>query len=416
MFDNINGRLAKDAIFTIRHSWLHSDGNEYAYEGKELKNYLKNRDNDINKKNKVIGSILAGAIGDALGYKIEFKRNVKSDEVTDFDDTGIISDDTQMTLFTAMALIYKDIVRDATYKDVFYNSYLDWFDTQNNKKSEGRISNLNKIDELNVCRAPGNTCLSALGSGNIGTVENPINNSKGCGAIMRIAPIGLYIDNPVEAGKVAITASAITHGNILGYTSSCILAVLLNLKLNNPKKPLKKLVYKSIKIFKKEYSSIQQSEEIKYMLKLLSKAIHLSGKNINDQTAINMLGEGWVAEETLAIAIYSCLKHSNNIKDTLICAINHDGDSDSTGAVAGNIIGAYLGLENIPEEYTKKLELNNLIITIAGYISKDLNFLKNSNNESSCLFPGKLEKYKKENKDSNNDISLEEIKNAINNK
>lgn len=50
MFDNINGRLAKDAIFTIRHSWLHSDGNEYAYEGKELKNYLKNRDNDINKK------------------------------------------------------------------------------------------------------------------------------------------------------------------------------------------------------------------------------------------------------------------------------------------------------------------------------------------------------------------------------
>ena len=34
MFDNINGRLAKDAIFTIRHSWLHSDGNEYAYEAK----------------------------------------------------------------------------------------------------------------------------------------------------------------------------------------------------------------------------------------------------------------------------------------------------------------------------------------------------------------------------------------------
>ena len=60
------------------------------------------------KKDKICGSLIGGAIGDALGYQIEFKRNIKDKEITSFKDgKGIISDDTQMTLFTANALLYR---------------------------------------------------------------------------------------------------------------------------------------------------------------------------------------------------------------------------------------------------------------------------------------------------------------------
>ena len=82
-----------------------------------------------------------------------------------------------------------------------------------------------------------------------------------------------------------------------------------------------------------------------------------------------MIGEGWVAEETLAIAIYSSLKYSSSFEDAIICAVNHDGDSDSTGAVAGNIMGAYLGYDSIPEYYINNLELKDVIIEIANDLS-----------------------------------------------
>jgi ADP-ribosylglycohydrolase len=59
----------------------------------------------VKLQDRVRGCILGGAIGDALGYQIEFVKNVKEKQVTRFNGTGIISDDTQMTLFTANALM-----------------------------------------------------------------------------------------------------------------------------------------------------------------------------------------------------------------------------------------------------------------------------------------------------------------------
>ena len=104
-------------------------------------------------------------------------------------------------------------------------------------------------------------------------------------------------------------------------------------------------------------------------MNLIDKAVKLSKTNISDLTAIKELGEGWVAEEAFAIAIYSCLKYSNSIEDSLICAINHDGDSDSTGSVTGNIIGAYLGYSKIPSYFIKHLELHDIILELADDLS-----------------------------------------------
>ena len=151
-----------------------------------------------NKKDKICGSLIGGAIGDALGYQIEFKKGVKDKEITSFkDNKGIISDDTQMTLYTANALLYRE-TRLATKGiallpvDAIYVSYLDWLDTQGYTVNHHSISWIKDLKELNAIRAPGNTCINALSSGIKGTIKTPINNSKGCGGLMRVAPIGLY--------------------------------------------------------------------------------------------------------------------------------------------------------------------------------------------------------------------------------
>ena len=73
----------------------------------------------------------------------------------------------------------------------------------------------------------------------------------------------------------------------------------------------------------------------------------------------------WFAEETLAIAVYCALKYENDFDRALIAAVNHSGDSDSTGAVTGNLLGARLGLAGIPAKYLEDLELKSVILELA---------------------------------------------------
>ena len=109
----------------------------------------------------------------------------------------------------------------------------------------------------------------------------------------------------------------------------------------------------------------------------LHKAIDLSKTNKDDIESIKELDEGWVAEEALAIAIYACLKYSNSFEEAVVCAVNHDRDSDSTGAIEGNIIGTYLGLNNIPDYYINNLELKDTILEISHDLSVKIPNKKN---------------------------------------
>lgn len=337
-----------------------------------------------NLKNRIAGSLIGGAIGDALGYQIEFKRNVKNKEIISFNNgTGIISDDTQMTLFTANALLFRETracMRGIALLpvDAIYESYLDWLDTQNHTDNHHSISWIKNIKELNESRAPGNTCISALSSGIKGTIKQPINNSKGCGGIMRVAPIGLYMKKPELAGKFAAEASALTHGHPLGIIPSYVFSTLI-WYLTNTDLTIREALDKSIKQYEEKFD-IFDKENKNYFIELVNKAIKLSEEDKIDIDAIKELGEGWVAEETFAIAIYSCLKYSNNFKDAIVCSINHDGDSDSTGAVAGNIMGSYLGYEKIPLEYKNNIELRDEILELASDLSIDIPIVEYSDN------------------------------------
>ena len=322
--------------------------------------------------NRIAGSLIGGAIGDALGYQIEFKRGIKDKEVTRFNGTGIISDDTQMTLFTANAFLWRE-TRLCLHgisplpSDAIYLGYLDWLKTQNGfDNGHFPITWIRDIPELNQNRAPGNTCLSALSSGKKGTIESPINDSKGCGTVMRVAPIGLYARDEKIAGEIAAEASAITHGHPLGIIPSYVMSAMINLILNKNMGLIDSL-NKSIDLLK-EYNKFK-NEDIESFINLVKKATKLSKEDKNDIDAIKELGEGWVADEAFAIALYSCLKYQNSFEDTVVCAVNHDGDSDSTGAIAGNIIGTYLGLDKIPSYYVDNVELKDVILEIAHDLS-----------------------------------------------
>ena len=83
-------------------------------------------------------------------------------------------------------------------------------------------------------------------------------------------------------------------------------------------------------------------EYIRKQKRLIARALELAGSDIPDQVAIESIGGGWTGHEALAIAIYSAIKHQDSFEDAVISCVNHSGDSDSTGAICGNIMGCLL--------------------------------------------------------------------------
>lgn len=335
------------------------------------------------RKDAFRGCLIGGAVGDALGYTVEFlseytiNKRYGENGITEYDlvnGVAQISDDTQMTLFTANGLLLgetmKRVGKEGDYCDYIALCYKDWFYTQNKRfplPLEETSSWLVNLGELFSLRAPGNTCLSALTDfcqGKRGSVLSPINNSKGCGGVMRVAPIGIYFGKEKaieEVDLLAAEASAITHGHELGYIPSSGLAHILY-RIVNDGYPLLKAVEEMIEEMPRLFPYADYVDDF---VSLMKKAVELSQSNLSDIDAIHLLGEGWVAEETLAIAIFCALRYSKDFEKAVVASVNHNGDSDSTGAVTGNILGAYLGLSKIPEKYLENLELKEVILTLA---------------------------------------------------
>lgn len=348
-------------------------------------------------KNKVLGSMIGGAIGDALGYPVEFMSYAQilhkygPSGITRYhlnaDGVAEISDDTQMSLYTANGILYAQtcnaIGLSAKMIDIISEAYITWYQTQtehypHNTKHRFWISN---AKELYARRAPGVTCMSALR--NLQQDYAVVNDSKGCGGIMRVAPIALYACNPMDTyyslsdtfsyAKEAGDVAALTHKNPLGYIPAAFLYLLLESVL--PYSYLYPLQLYSIinscfinlgKIYPDHQSDIDELQE------LIAKAKELALCADNDQEAIMQLGEGWTADEALAIALYCSLKYYDDFEKAIIAAVNHSGDSDSTGAITGNIMGALHGYDAIPHYYKQDLELRWLIEALAIDLATDV--------------------------------------------
>lgn len=343
-------------------------------------------------QNKIRGSITGGAIGDALGYPIEFVYSFNDicarygkEGITDFDMSypwleseekkALFSDDTQMTLYTVEGLLEAERNGKPIVPTVC-NAYLAWYAHQAGRKVKiSYQSKLSEIEELNQNRAPGNTCLSALAAIHAG--KEPQNASKGCGGIMRVAPVGLYGAahdwSPADTARLAGELAELTHLHPLSTYSSATLAVIVQLCASSEdtvdKEMFKGIVDKSLKIVSDVYGA--DAAAMDEFRKIVGNAMSLEDDPQSDWQIIeDRIGEGWVAEETLAIALFSTLRHIDDFTGCLISAVNHGGDSDSTGAVAGNIIGAILGDDAIPGKFKKEIQLRDLLLHAADDLAK----------------------------------------------
>lgn len=315
------------------------------------------------------GCLIGGAVGDALGWPVEFmhmndiKRNFGEHGITDLvianNGYSEITDDTQMTIFTIEGLLRAENRGRsrgvAHIPSMVHKSYLRWLATQGVENPVNRDGWVYGLAELHTRRAPGNTCLSALASGQIGEVSKPINESKGCGGVMRTAPVGLFYDKKT-AFQFGCDIAAITHGHPSGYLSSGALSYLIAAVLETSD------LSNAVELMLEELKAWPNHEECS---EVISKAVQLAAENHLDSKAFEILGEGWVGEEALAISIYCALKYQNDFRAALIAAVNHNGDSDSTGAITGNILGALLGIESIPEQWVKGVELSRELLQLA---------------------------------------------------
>lgn len=342
------------------------------------------------QKDRIRGSLIGGAIGDALGYPVEFidsytgiqrrygdagitRLDVKQWWKNEDNSTGKawISDDTQMTLFTACGILNAKEKGSAPIPSIC-EAYIEWYYTQSGRRSK-RFNEcwIGDIPELKQRRAPGNTCLTALSD--IIAGRNSHNNSKGCGGVMRIAPIPLYgvaqgrISDIDTLGRLAADAAKLTHQHPLGFIPAAFTAhIIYRLATDEhpEKETFKEYIREGLESTQRMFSN--HAEEVEKFVSLVKKAILLSDISTDDvRTIEDELGGGWVAEETVAIAIYCALTHFENFERAMIAAVNHAGDSDSTGAVAGNLLGAATGYDAIPQFYKDDLELHDVILHIA---------------------------------------------------
>lgn len=334
-------------------------------------------------KDKFLGCLIGGAAGDALGYAVEFLpeqaifSRYGKDGITEYQlqgGLGRISDDTQMTLFTANGLLAgktRGSIRGimASYLDYIAQAYQEWYKTQICNfpaKTDFKLCWLLNVPGLYARRAPGNTCMGAIEAGCRGSIENPVNNSKGCGGVMRAAPVGLYLGESQMAGLavdlVAADAAALTHGHEMGYIPAAMLAHIVRLVSHSQEISLEEAVWDSVDAARRLFPRAVHLPEF---LEKIQLAVNLAKQGGNDLEAIHALGPGWCGDEALAVAVYCALKYQDDFDKALRAAVNHGGDSDSTGAITGNILGAYLGLSRIPEKYTRHLELLDVLTEIS---------------------------------------------------
>jgi ADP-ribosylglycohydrolase len=302
----------------------------------------------------------------------EIRRRYGSDGIRDFDPSaqgglGAVSDDTQMTMFTAEGLL-RAIARDRQRGDrhpvaVVWHAYHRWMRTQRERPGHDRSDGGDERDGWLVGlawgdarRAPGTTCLAALRGGRMGTREAPLNDSKGCGGVMRVAPVGLLARSVDEAFATGCAVAAVTHGHPTGWIAAGALAVVVRALVAGGS--LEEAVAAGITL-------ARQAPGHEETVHALEAAVRSARTATPSPETVEQLGGGWVAEEALAIAVHCALVHRDDFAAAVRLAVNHSGDSDSTGAITGSILGVLLGEEAIPAEWRERVEHRESLVALA---------------------------------------------------
>jgi len=338
-------------------------------------------DDALKFRSRVRGCLLGGAIGDALGGPVEFEPldairarvgNVGVRDYLPISDVGtprygLVTDDTQMTLFTVEGLIRAGVRRDRGLGltiDVVHSSYHRWLDTQLNPGPSDKPDGwLMGHSWLYARRAPGMTCLEALHQ-NLSADGRPrrfgdqaANNSKGCGGVMRATPYGLLPIGDLQfVFDNAARGAGYTHGHPTGRIAAGAFAAIVRCIVDGQDLDT---ALDSVTAIAAGHDGHEET------LRALDNARDAS----TSPTAgsLESLGQGWVAEEALAIGVFAALAHPgpDEVLDALALAVTHSGDSDSTGSICGNILGALHGEIGLPRQLLFEVEGRGTILELA---------------------------------------------------
>jgi ADP-ribosylglycohydrolase len=294
------------------------------------------------------GCIHGLAIGDALGYPVEFltldeiRTSYGRSGITEYGyndlnlSEGTYSDDTQMTLAVADALLASKSDSVDEIMENVSREFLKWRDSPDND------------------RAPGNTCMQGLFNlSRTKSWKTSGLDSLGCGAAMRTAPIGLiYHDNPEKLKEIATASSVITHNNPASIASAIANAYLVSRAIQGQDPGNLEALIEFTKdlspVFTQKIRQINQVE------------------NYSPDTALKTLGQGWHGHEAVALALYCLKKNEMDFEKSVIMGANTDGDSDSIASIAGGIAGAYCGYLRIPKRLLRGLENRKGLYSTSG--------------------------------------------------
>ncbi|MCX6498218.1 MAG: ADP-ribosylglycohydrolase family protein [Arthrobacter sp.] len=349
-------------------------------------------------ESRIHGCLLGGALGDSLGYAVEFdaidaiRAAFGPDGLRDFAELGggsHFSDDTQMTLYTVDGLLealeWANSGVAADTNACLWLAYLRWLGSQGVTLPDSAPFQpprwIDSHEVLRHRRAPGNACLSGLASGEMGTVYRPVNpDSKGCGTVMRSAPFGLIPHIPAEAVyKMSADAASLTHGHPSARQSAGVFSLLIHSLVNGG--GLHEAA--GVALARLQEGLLPRAEEpdpvligrLTASLRLAASAAG-TGRLLGAEELVRQLGEGWVAEEALAVGLYAVLATApattaaagpeEHFRAAMAVAVNHSGDSDSTASIAGNILGAHYGEQCLPADWLAALEAPELIRGMAA--------------------------------------------------
>ena len=352
---------------------------------------------------RIHACLLGGALGDSLGYAVEFdsveqiRESFGPDglqEFSELDGDVHFSDDTQMTLYTVDGLVeVLEWANDGIGADAnacLWLAYLRWLATQGVPVTPpAPVPQPRWLDTHEVLkhrRAPGNACLSGLSTGEMGTIYRPVNpESKGCGTVMRSAPFGLIPHIPVDSVyKLSADAASLTHGHPSARQSAGAFSLIIHELVGG--QGLQEAVEAALGYLRGQPEPYQELlDRLESALRAADKAGPSAGTGsigvgsiLSPEELVQTLGEGWVAEEALAVAVYSVLATAGaggdsmdpvaHFKAAVRLAVNHSGDSDSTGSIAGNILGAYYGEACLPAEWLDALEAPEVIRGMAAQL------------------------------------------------
>ncbi|MBN2472258.1 MAG: ADP-ribosylglycohydrolase family protein [Anaerolineae bacterium] len=290
-------------------------------------------------------AILYGvALGDALGAPTEFlslrqiRERFGQEGIQEPPAPALYTDDTQMTLAVTEALILAGVQPVDQIMTEMGAQFVRWLHSPEND------------------RAPGQTCMRGVRRFEEGMpwAEAGLPESKGCGSAMRVAPIGYFFQHRVETlREVAQASSLITHRHPAALAASIGAAYLIKLALDGvaPEQYLGRL-YALTEGIAEDYDQA------------LRRVSHVLGWG-DEVAAMRYIGEGWVAEEAVALALYCVLRHPDSYVDAARRGANSEGDSDSVACIAGGAAAARLGIESIPQDWIERCEKREYIARTA---------------------------------------------------